>query len=135
MSLSLFLLRLLGSTFLAYATAVGTALSQYKGDDLTKPGVCSSGYAPAWMCEISGVTGATGVLGRVTGFVTGIAAGVGVCVFIYACIQMVMSQGQEDKMTAAKKMAMIALVGVFLTLSVQMIFDYLSWFFWEKTRL
>lgn len=98
-----------------FAAGVGTSLSQYQGK------VCGAGYVPAWMCGISGVDGANLFLGKITGFILAIAASVGVCVFIYACIQMVMSQGQEDKLAAAKKMAMIALVGIFLAFSVDVI--------------
>ncbi|MBI2117477.1 hypothetical protein HYT95_01125 [Candidatus Peregrinibacteria bacterium] len=98
-----------------FAAGLGTSLSQYSDK------VCGGGFAPAWMCTISGAGGVTAFLGRITGFVIDIAAGVGVCVFIYACIQIVMSQGQDDKMTAAKKMAMISLVGVFLALSARVI--------------
>lgn len=121
MSVFGFLLRLLCSVSPAHATAMGTSLSQYQGL------VC--GAAPAWMCGISGAGGVTTFLGRITGFVIGIAAGVGVCVFIYACIQMVISQGQDDKMAAAKKMAMVALVGVFLALSGGVIIVFLRGFF------
>lgn len=120
MSVCVLALRLLGSLSSAYATTVGTSLGQYQGS------VCGAGYVPAWMCGISGATGATSILGKVTDFILSIAAGVGVCVFIYACIRMVISQGQDDKMAAAKKMAMIALVGVFLALSARSIIDSLQ---------
>jgi len=73
------------------------------------------------MCGLSGATISSELLPRVSNFVIDIAAGVGVCVFIYACIQIVMSQGQDDKMAAAKKMAIIALIGVFLALSTRVI--------------
>ncbi|MBI1934118.1 hypothetical protein HYS30_00460 [Candidatus Peregrinibacteria bacterium] len=96
----------------ALAAGIGAGLNQYQ-----------SAYdaVPDWARNLSGAATVSSALERITTFVIDIAAGVGVCVFIYACIQMVLSQGQDDKMTAAKKMAMIALVGVFLALSARAI--------------
>lgn len=121
------------SVFLGFLVSTQIAHAWHDGFWQYEGSVCGAGYAPAWMCWISGAGGASDFLGRITGFVTGIAAGVGVCVFIYACIQMVISQGQDDKMAAAKKMAMIALVGVFLALSVGAIVGYLQGLFWTIT--
>lgn len=67
---------------------------------------------------MTGPWGAAGFLARMGTYIVGIAAAIGVCVFIYACIRMIASQGQEDKVAAAKKMAATALVGVFLVLFI-----------------
>lgn len=115
MSLSSFLLRFLLSAHPARAW--------HEGFWRYRENICVPG--PNVLCDIDGAGGVSDLLARVTGFVTGIAAGIGVCVFIYACIQMVMSQGQDDKMAAAKKMALIALVGVFLALSADVIISAL----------
>lgn len=96
----------------AIAAGAGNALGQY-----------DSAYnaVPGWMKNLGNAAAVSSAIGRVTTFVTGLAAGVGVCVFIYACIRLVTSQGQEDKVTAAKKTAIIALIGVFLALSADAI--------------
>lgn len=95
-----------------HAIAAGNALGQYSS---------AYGAVPGWMKNIGNAGDVSSAIGKVTTFVTGLAAGIGVCVFIYACIRLVASQGQEDKVTAAKKTAIIALIGVFLALSAKVI--------------
>ncbi len=92
----------------AIAAGAGTALNQYGS---------AYGAVPGLLKNLGGAGDVSSALRIVATFVTGLAAGIGVCVFIYACIRIVTSQGQEDKVTAAKKTAIIALIGVFLALS------------------
>lgn len=106
----------------ALAAGAGTALGQYGS---------AYGAVPGWMKNLGNAAAVSSAIGKVTIFVTGLAAGIGVCVFIYACIQLVVSQGQEDKAAAAKKTAIIALVGVFLALSANAIIGAL----WSETPM
>lgn len=106
----------------ALAAGAGNALGQYSS---------AYGAVPGWMKNLGGAGDVSSAIGKVTTFVTGLAAGVGVCVFIYACIRLVASQGQEDKAAAAKKMAIIALIGVFLALSAKAIISAL----WSDTPM
>lgn len=108
----------------AHATQIGGAFTQYQG---TFCGVDPNGvqWAPAWLCTVTGATGAANFLAVVGAYIMGIAAAIGVCVFIYACIRMIMSQGQEDKVSAAKKMAVTVLAGVFLVLFIGVIIPIL----------
>lgn len=101
----------------ALAAGAGAELNKYQS---------AYGAVPGWMKNLSGAGDVENILWIVTDFLSKLAAGVGVCVFIYACIRLVASQGQEDKAAAAKKTAIIALIGVFLALSANAIIDSLG---------
>lgn len=135
MSMHALFVRLLGYVSLTAAQpppSIGqSALGLYAAwmcntDPNTPPQNPITTLIPFFLCNILGVRGAQGILAKVTSFILAIAVGIGVCVFIYACIRMIMSQGQDDKVSAAKRMAIIALVGVFLMLSVQPIISTLQ---------
>ncbi|OGJ57872.1 hypothetical protein A2947_03665 [Candidatus Peribacteria bacterium RIFCSPLOWO2_01_FULL_54_110] len=99
------------------AASVAGELEKYRGN------ICGGGMVPDWMCGMIVSDGSSNILGKVVSSIIDFSAGVGVCVFIYACIRIIVSQGQDDKVAAAKKMAVIALIGVFIALSVEPIMN------------